>query len=274
MSSIDLENITIGADPEFFLHDTKIGQIVSAHNIVPGSKEHPEPLKNGVCVQSDGVAVEFNITPAKTAYEFSERIQDALSQLRQLIPDRYEFRFIPTASFTKKYLDSLPEKVTELGCSPDLLALNRGKRRFINSDLVGLYRFAGGHIHIGWGDGLDIRDTGHNFDCMCISRNLGEYFNAVVHNWDNDRVRGGFYGYGYPYRVKHYGVEYRGLSGAWLDNKTTWPFIFNSAVAILTYLTKPESKPLYYWNNSRFRRPILGLPELPEDFTYPKELPY
>ena len=105
----------IGADPEFFVK--KAGKVVSAHNLVPGTKESPFPVKNGA-VQVDGMALEFNINPAETFAAFESSLDSVLEQIIRMVPGYEIFADPPNpiagplmnsvADFGKAYLDAQP----------------------------------------------------------------------------------------------------------------------------------------------------------------------
>ena len=70
---MQVTNITIGADPELFIINTKTNKIVSAIGIIPGEKGKPytknmEP--GGFGVEIDGILAEFNIPPCTTKDDF------------------------------------------------------------------------------------------------------------------------------------------------------------------------------------------------------------
>ena len=100
----------IGADPELFIINQQTKQFVSAHDIIPGNKAAPTPVMNGA-VQPDGVAAEFNISPAKSLEEFQHNIKSVLLTLQEIVnahnPD-FQLYCSPTAVFDEKYFDSLP----------------------------------------------------------------------------------------------------------------------------------------------------------------------
>jgi len=235
MTKPTFTNIHVGADPEFFL--TKDGMPVSAHEVVPGSKEKPFPLKNGVCIQADGTAVEFNIPPAATADAFANSIQDALNQIRELVPKEYSFSFTPSVKFDKTYFSNLPENTKRLGCDPDYMAQRLGLRSsIVKATDLGTTRVAGGHIHVGWGKDLDPKDEGHFFDCVNLVASLDNRFRSLTQFWDTDKLRPKFYGADGAFRPKSYGVEYRGLSNAWLRYPKLWPWLFHNTVAAVQKL--------------------------------------
>jgi hypothetical protein len=237
--------ITIGADPEFFL--SRNGEIISAHDIVPGTKDKPHPLKNGIAIQADGTAVEFNIPPAKTADEFCNSIQTALDEIRKAVPKEFKFEFKPSVKFPQSYFDTLPKNATELGCSPDFAASDGGRRKpIIDPKLAGNIRAAGGHIHVGWGENLNVRDGGHLFDCVILVNSLNWYFKTFEKRWDKDNVRQTMYGNRGAFRPKSYGVEYRGLSNKWLEYPKLWPWIFNNTKTLFDInINGPIYKPIF-----------------------------
>jgi len=229
------DDITIGADPEFFLF--RDGEPVSAHDIVPGTKKHPQPLKDGVAVQADGTAVEFNIPICKTTDEFVSSLHSALRQIRKIIPKKYEFKFTPTVEYNKEYFQKLPRIATEIGCSMDYQAYHRGRRRSPPA-YIGSLCAGGGHLHIGWGEDLNTESPGHLFDCCELIKSVDTYFKSYEKFWDKDVRRKGLYGTLGAFRPKTYGVEYRGLSNAWLGYPELWPWIFNATKKIFKRLTE------------------------------------
>ena len=81
------KKILVGADPELFL--AKNGQFVSAHNLLPGTKYEPFPVKSGA-IQVDGMAAEFNIDPVENEDSFLSSLETVLTQLKSMVPD-YDF---------------------------------------------------------------------------------------------------------------------------------------------------------------------------------------
>jgi len=107
--------LLLGADPEVFVQQA--GKYLSAHGLIPGDKQNPYPVNNGA-VQVDGMALEFNISPADTPETFLFNVQSVMQQLREMVPD-YEVVTDPVATFTQEYLDEQPPEALELGCDPD-----------------------------------------------------------------------------------------------------------------------------------------------------------
>lgn len=203
--------LTIGADPEVFVKQG--GKFVSAHGLVQGTKEQPFAVNKGA-VQVDGMALEFNIDPAKNEAEFSENISTVMGILKGMVSE-HEVVVQPTATFGAEYMSTVPEEALELGCEPDFNAWTGGKvNPKPNVDVD--FRTGAGHIHIGWTEGVDITHPEHQEACQVVVKQLDWTLGMLSTVYDKDTKRRELYGNWGAYRAKPYGVEYRVLSNAWL----------------------------------------------------------
>lgn len=214
--------LTIGADPEVFAKNN--GEFVSAHGMVPGTKDAPYPVKNGA-VQVDGMALEFNIDPASTEEEFVFNIDSVMSQLRDMAGA--ELAAVPVAHFEKEYMEMQPPEARELGCDPDYNAWTGGRND--QPDAAALFRTGAGHVHLGWLDG----GVPENHEEMCtqIVKQLDYYLGLPSLVFDPDVQRRALYGQAGAYRAKPYGVEYRVLSNKWLASKDLQRWVYRNTVA-------------------------------------------
>lgn len=216
----------VGADPELFLQSSD-GKFKSAHRVIPGTKEAPHPVMNGA-IQVDGVAAEFNIAPAETAQEFHENIRNVLEELQSRVATKGLALVVsPTATFDKGYFKNLPKKCKELGCEPDYNVYSGINEKPRTKEP---FRTGGGHIHIGWTDGQSINDQAHQFDCHELVKQLDSCLYPMSLLWDDDDRRRSLYGKIGSYRPKHYGVEYRPLSNAWVADPDLHIWIFETSV--------------------------------------------
>lgn len=251
MSSIDFK---FGTDPEFFLFDTTKQTYISAHDIVPGTKDKPYPLKKGA-VQSDGVAVEFNTEPASTAEEFATNMETVLNQVREMIPKKYTFSFRPHITFSSAYMNALPLKAKELGCNPDYSAIHV-KQNPNPAPYIGNVRTSSCHLHLGWTSDADVSESSEHFvDCVHITRSLNEFWDGKRRYWDSDNTRHHYYGGNAAFRPKPYGVEYRGLSSVVLKYPNLYPYLFDESRRIFFNLvngTNEKTGPLpKLWSKER-----------------------
>lgn len=226
--------ILIGTDPEVFVRDAS-GRYFSVEDknhgqLIPGTKLQPHPVNYGA-VQRDGVALEFNTIPAKTAEEFTTYIAGVMEQMteifKQVRPD-LEIVMTPTATFSREYFDALPAEVKLLGCTPDYNAYTGEANE--PPETTEPFRTGSGHIHIGWTRWENPHDKTHFRTCMDLVRQLDTVLYPASLLWDSDDKRRTLYGKIGAFRPKEYGVEYRPLSNAYLASKKTQEYVFNVAM--------------------------------------------
>lgn len=216
--------LKVGADPEFFLRNTRTDRYESAHDLIPGTKKDPFKVKGGA-IQVDGTAVEFNIDPATTPDEFASNVDTVLRELRGIIPKHYKFVFKPDIDYDPEYFASLPEKTLELGCDPDYDARTGHQNKIPNP--IGTMRTGSGHIHVGWTEKADVTSRSHQLDCREIVKSLQHSLGVYLHYFEEKGSRRPkMYGGPNAFRYKPYGVEYRTPSNVWLNYPETWPWIF------------------------------------------------
>lgn len=219
--------LKIGADPEMFVRDKRTGKIVSAHDLLPGTKTEPHKVPLGA-IQVDGVAAEFNIDPVTDSGNFLKNIGSVVGSLQSTIGPDFELVSEPYTIFDEAYFKSLPDETRELGCNPDY---NAWTGQVNDKPDGGTYmRTAAGHIHIGWTENEDPRDRTHFEDCQVIAKNLDYYLGLYSLMWDQDKTRRSLYGKAGSFRPKPYGVEYRPLSNVWLRTPQLQRWVFDAAV--------------------------------------------
>lgn len=221
-------SILIGCDPELFVRNPNSREFISAHDMIDGTKEHPQLVTDGM-IQVDGTALEFGIDPASTEDEFVNRINSVRQTLRDKVDPGYEIVNLPTATFDATYFKSLPLYAKLLGCTPDFNAWSGLQN--VSPDGKGPTRAAGGHIHIGWTSGKDVtgKDKEHWDTCQMVAQQMDYYLGIWSLLWDKDDVRRTMYGKAGAFRVKPYGVEYRTLSNAWLTNDLLMRWVYRAA---------------------------------------------
>lgn len=223
--------LMIGADPEFFLRHRVSGEFISAHDIVPGTKEKPYEIDDICEVLVDGTAVEFNIKPATTCGEFIEHVIHALNVIKKMLPIELEPYYHSNVVYSEKYYKELPDYVKRIGCSPHYNSVTGREEEPPN--IPPCHAFAGGHIHVGWldkGNYVDPFDPDHFEDCkLFVNFIANRYRNAY---WDDNFygfIRGNYY-HRNIFRPKPYGVEVRSPNNTWLQSIRTieniyWDFV-------------------------------------------------
>lgn len=235
--------LLLGADPEVFAV-TKNGQPVSAHDMIPGSKENPHKVDLGM-IQPDGLAAEFGIRPAKTVEGFRTRIRKVRQVVeRQLAEHDAQILIRPSLQFPKDYYDSLPNHAKELGCDPDYNAYTRRPNPAPEGGDTG-FRAAGGHVHFGWTNDQDVTNPHHFEACVMLTKMLDLYLGVPFVLLDSDSDRRRMYGRAGSFRPKSYGMEYRVLSNAWLRHKDLMTFVYNQSTSAFQNLLE-DKIPDYY----------------------------
>jgi hypothetical protein len=200
---------TIGTDPEFFVRQAD--QIIPVCGLLGGTKNEPIPLAGlpeGFGAQEDNVMAELTVPPALSARSFAENVRvgkDAISLMLEE-HDADLVGFSCEHEFSQAALDSHAGS-SVFGCSPDYSAYDQGRMRpRLNPEIVGRYRFCGGHVHIGT-------------TCAAPKFVLAMMADAALGLWavgrDTQVVRRQYYGEAGVYRETPYGIEYRSMSNFW-----------------------------------------------------------
>lgn len=217
---------TAGADPEVFVR--KDGQFVSAHGLVPGTKDNPHPVKDGA-VQVDGMALEFNINPAADEDSFVYNMHSVMRQLAEMVPD-FEIVPAPVAEFDPEYIKAQPLEARILGCSADYNAWTGQENKPPNPEVP--FRTAAAHVHLGYlPDGTS--EGEQHEAAIPLIKQLDFYLGLPSLMADPDVKRRELYGQAGAYRPKPYGCEYRVLSNFWLKSEDLMRWLYrNVSLAI------------------------------------------
>jgi len=226
-----IENVTIGADPEFFLRDKITGEPVSSEGLIGGTKRKPKPISDlGHNVQEDNVAVEFGFKPVVDAQSFIRDINTCIDYVKENIPNNLEPYIVASTTFDSKYLQTMQARA--FGCEPDLdvWAKQPNTAPFAGTNL----RVSAGHIHIGY-EKPRIPITEKLIKMMDLFLGVPSVL------MDEDRDRRKMYGKAGAFRIKSYGCEYRTLSNFWItsDKLIEWAFN-NTQLAITNVNNKKE----------------------------------
>jgi hypothetical protein len=268
------EGFTFGCDPEVFIVDAE-GNPVSAAGLIPGTKHEPYWIGD-VAIQVDGMAAEFNIKPVTRFEEFNDRIVRALDELKSRLPEGHSLSIVPSVVFSEDVFYAAPEEAKAMGCSPDFDAWSGDLFEPPQTLDNPFMRCAGGHIHVGWADDLEIEDEQHILNCRDLSKQLDWHIGTWSVRLDRDKARRRLYGKAGAFRPKPYGVEYRTPSNFWIVNKDRRLEVWNRLQVAISQMRErfypeeyPEYNPLVIQsiNETRrnklleetFRRPIMSV---------------
>lgn len=245
-------DVTVGADPEVFIVDTVKNTFISAHDIIPGTKKKPMDLDKsfryvgvkGLACQADGTALEINIPPAYSSYNFLYYLGTALALTanRYLKPGQ-RLCATPVARYDQQYFKTLPASALELGCDPDYDAWNGGKANPRPTSLPNPYaRTGAGHIAVGWRSkealADDVFEANHFNDCIMMVQMMDLIHDEIapLHEDKDDEYRRGLYGKRGAFRPKPFGVEYRTPSNSWLRSTVAAENMYNAAIMAFGFL--------------------------------------
>ena len=213
-----MSRITLGADPEFFVASETMDGIFPEPivGLLGGTKKKPIRLPmDGFFVQEDNVMAEYNIPPTSDAGTFQHHIVTGrrlvLDRLRERHPETdWTAHNLSSIEFSPEQLDS-PQART-FGCSPDFDAYSQGAPlQPVRPELVGNWRFAGGHLHIGY------KHFAPDIPEFVVAAFCDAFISLEIirHGMDVQGERRRFYGTAGRYRQTEYGIEYRTLSNQW-----------------------------------------------------------
>lgn len=238
--------IKVGADPELWVYNKPIGEIIRAYPYIKGTKQEPFRVPKGA-TQVDGMAAEYNIDPALSANEFVDNNLAVLASLKAMLPPFHKLYAFPFYYFSDQLWREATDKEKELGCNPDFDAWT-GQQNPMPEE-AGHMRTASGHVHVGWTENASVDDPNHIADAREVVKQLDCLLGVQSVRWDSDQGRRRLYGRPGAHRVKPYGVEYRVLSNAWVRNPGCMEFIFDATVKAVTDLYNGVSYPAWFHDN-------------------------
>lgn len=221
-----LDNITIGADPELFIINTKTGNVVSAVGMIPGEKGNPyrsDDMPEGFGLETDNILAEFNIPPVNKKEDFIDNIlfmQKYIDKFVKNIDPDFGIECISSRIVPDSELKTPQAK--EFGCSVDYNVYTckaNPKPKGTSTNL----RSSGLHIHIGY-DNPNIE-----YSTMLI-KYLDAYLGVPSILIDQDTKRRSLYGKAGCFRLCGYGCEYRVLSSTMMNSIENLEFVWRQLI--------------------------------------------
>lgn len=221
--SVVVREITMGSDPEFFVEMAREG----TREVVPAFEVYPRKSLDA-SIFWDGFQGEFTVESSHCLELLSVSVKSQLEKaLRwasartyQIDPARplagqVKASILPRSviSLTEKELVEASDEQVALGCKPSENVYGMQGLRISNPrDLR--YRFAGGHVHLGFQyPYLNRHMLVEAVKCMDMLAGIPSV--VMAQDWD-DPIRRRFYGQAGEFRTPKHGLEYRTLSNFWL----------------------------------------------------------
>lgn len=217
-----MRKFKLGCDPEIFLADRN-GKLKASCGLIGGTKTNPQPLVelgDGYAIQEDNVAIEFNIPPAETQREFTDRIARAVKYIGDNVHQHLGLHLLMESSAESFPEDELQAPAArEFGCDPDYNAWTGRKNPRPKAGDPNL-RSCGGHVHVGYNKTL----ISPEYMIRLMDLHLG--VPSVL--MDKGELRKQLYGKAGAFRDKEYGVEYRTLSNFWIKSPRLTQWVWDS----------------------------------------------
>lgn len=236
--------ITLGADPEFFILDERIMEVIPAME-VGGTKEAPIPMDgmaDGFNYHRDNVMIEFGIPPQKNPRDLAMAIGAGIDYINNNVcrnlPETEGYGAVyynaDLYHFDDEDLDD--PRAQEFGCEPDQDAYEGGQQRVTADNLMGNHRTAGGHVHIG-------SDVGFNCPNFIVALLCDAYVGYREPTIRKNQGQG-YLWYRKPgiYRDKPYGIEYRTLSNYWTFSGTRIMNVGQRAQTVGRFCAEADAK--------------------------------
>ncbi len=234
----------MGCDPEFFFRDATTKRIIGAEKVLPKAGLEVGYGGSSGKVVIDGVQAELNPGPYACRANHANNIASLFRALDVEIKEKKLNVVVDlsrSVTITKTELKKLDPNNQRFGCLPSFSFYKgiQGDLALVNP-LIYRHRSAGGHIHIGCGEGVHktpedlvkMMDIIVGNTCVLIDRDKG-----------NARRRK-LYGRAGEYRLPKHGLEYRTLSNFWLTSYPLMSMVFGLTrlVTSLVFCTPAASK--------------------------------
>lgn len=226
--------ITIGADPELFIINTKTNKVVSAVGLIPGVKGkpyRPKGMPKGFGIETDNILAEFNIPSVKCKEDFINNIYKMKNYIDKFVKNiNPDLGILCTASQEVPDSELESDQAKEFGCMPDYNVYTEKSNPKPCGATTNI-RSCGFHIHCGYPHN-NIKDS------LIFIKYFDSYLGVPSVLRDPDTKRRSLYGKAGCFRLTPYGFEYRSLSSALMSSMTNLEFVWNQI-----------EKAVYAWEN-------------------------
>lgn len=210
--------ITFGSDPEFMLKDER-GNLKSAIDIIPGTKEVRLDLGDGHACFYDNVLAECSIRPGNSKEDSVESFRQCFARYAAVAAP---YQLVPQASARYPEEECQHKEAKRFGCDPEFCGYEVA---VVNPpSCTDTFRSGGGHIHIGYDGGADTGNEEVDFmiawNRVWVVRMCDLFMGIPSLSLDQDptsKDRRKLYGGAGTHRgCDAYGVEYRTLGNFWV----------------------------------------------------------
>jgi hypothetical protein len=225
----------LGTDPEFFIAN-KAGSILPSDKFLPGKHDKLKIAENkNHTIFFDGIQAEINV-PANCCRELIvSSVRQALIAAKNKIGADHDIVVQPSVRVSKACIESADPEARIFGCMPDFNAYTCGQNTPEMDATNHLYRYAGGHIHVGISSDY-LKDPNKEYMIaktpdghLKVIKMMDYLAGVLLVLLDRSKAavrRRDKYGKAGCFRPTPYGVEYRTPSCWWLKSPMTLSLIF------------------------------------------------
>lgn len=259
---LDEDNLTkitllkVGADVEEFLRD-KQGNPVPVIGLIGGSKDSPMPIlgRQGFALQEDNVALEYNIPPASTSYEFVYNLMRIREEIDRRVAEK-GLVSVREASMRFKASQLQHPQAKTFGCDPDFCVWEQkvNEKPSLSPEAETL-RTAGGHVHISFKVGKEApKFPDHVAQIEALVMALDIYVGTPFVIMDRDMERRKLYGKAGAFRPKpeYGGLEYRVLSNHWTRSPELMGYVFDQVRDAIKTVNRKDHPRAYFLNYKQY----------------------
>lgn len=227
---------------------------VPSHLIGEEKIKHPYYItKEYFSWMMDGVAWEATISPSKVPEELNDKLVGSLNTLQEKI-NELTFMDKKLILYKKPVVDIEPdmylpyldeEKILQgfiFGCDPDEDAIIPDYKCETIDVTKHLYRYGGGHFHIGSEDSKIVETMQEIY--MPFLRLLAIFVGNISIAYskypEEEKKRAETYGKPGRFRFQDWGIEYRSPSNSWISNSEVTELMFEGAEKSVYFLQKPD----------------------------------
>jgi len=219
---LQIQNVLLGSDPEFFLRDKTTRQWKSGVGLIGGTKKEPCYILGSkfMAHQEDNVLLEINVSPTTDPNQMYNEVKLIHKYILDNLLKGTNLEIVARGSaiFDQEELQS--QQAQEAGCEPDYNAWNLQENDRLDIGSTNL-RSCGGHLAVGY--------SNPNYETsIMIVRTLDLFLTVPMLLIDPDEDRKQLYGKAGAHRIKKNYVELRTMSNHWFTSQEMVNWVFEN----------------------------------------------
>lgn len=229
---IVLSEVSLGADPEFFIKDSISETFKSGLDYPFGSKGEGLQICEDCKVENDNVTIEMVLPPVPLESGLDtmwENYMTVKSLIEKKLPEGFALSATTSAQFPKEVLEH-PAAI-QAGCEMDYNAWMDGEPN--DKPELQDFRCCGGHIHIGV-------SKLHPDVAMALVKLYDLFVTTPLVLLDGDKERRKLYGTAGSFRMEHFKVECRSTSNVMWRSKDILSWVFSQVSKLIAYYNEND----------------------------------